>query len=330
MSRNRYYQGPPSDHYDGDRFFNPGLPDVDRSLFDLLRWRLGGRRARWTATPTRQTVPAARVADLSATLIGHASLLLQVDGRNILIDPVWSARASPLRWAGPRRYNAPGIAFDALPPVDLVLLTHNHYDHLDLQTLGRLWRAGRPQIVAPLGNDRVVARTDPDIQVRTLDWYQRAEVLPGLEVWLHPAYHWSSRSLSDRRMALWGGFFVRTQAARIYLAGDTGYGDGSIFRDVRARHGPPDLAVLPIGAYTPRWFLKNQHVNPAEAVQIMQDCGAAQALGVHWGTFALSDEPQFAPPQDLRRALEQAGVPGDRFLAMRPGDCWTRRAPAER
>ena len=151
-------------------------------------------------------------------------------------------------------------------------------------------------------------------------------MLPGLEVWLHPANHWSSRSLSDRRMAMWGGFVVRTQAACVYVAGDTGYGDGSIFRGVRAQHGPPDLAILPIGAYAPRWFLKDQHVNPAEAVQIMQNCGAAQALGVHWGTFALTDEPQLGPQQDLWRALESAGMRENRFLAMLPGDCWTRHA----
>ena len=324
MTRNRYYQGPPSGHYDGERFFNPGHPNVDRGLLELLRWRLGGQRARWTATPTRQASPAARVADLSVTLIGHASLLLQVDGRNILIDPVWSARASPMRWAGPRRYNEPGIAFEALPPIDLVLLTHNHYDHLDISTLRRVWQAWRPSMVAPLGNDGVIGRTDPDLQVCTLDWGQQVEILPGLEVWLHPAHHWSSRSLSDRRMALWGGFVVRTQVATIYAAGDTGYGDGAIFRAVRERHGPPDLAILPIGAYAPRWFLKDQHVNPAEAVQIMRDCDAAQALGVHWGTFALTDEPPFAPQQDLRRALLDAGMPAERFLAMRAGDCWTR------
>ncbi len=326
MSRNRYYQGPPSDHFDGERFFNPGHPDIDRSLAALLRWRLGEKRPRWTPTPTRQAAPAATVAGLSVTMIGHASGLLQTDNRNILVDPVWSPRASPLRWAGPRRYNEPGIAFDALPPIDLILLTHNHYDHLDIPTLRRLWQAGRPPILAPLGNDRVIARADPELTVRTLDWGEHAEMLPGLEVWLHPAHHWSSRSLSDRRMALWGGFVVRSPAATIYLAGDTGYGDGAIFRQVRERHGPPDLAILPIGAYSPRWFLKDQHADPAEAVRMMQDCGAAQALGVHWGTFALSDEPQFAPEQDLRRALEQAGVPQERFLALRPGDCWTRQA----
>ncbi len=325
MAGNRYYQGPPSDHYDGERFFNPGHPGFDRSLVELLRWRLGGQRPAWAATAVRTVVPAPSVADLSVTLIGHASLLLQVDGRNILVDPVWSDRASPLRRIGPRRYNPPGVAFDALPKIDAVLLTHNHYDHFDIRTLRRLWEAGRPPMVAPLGNDRVLARTDPGIGVRTLDWGEKLTVAPGIEVWLQPAIHWSSRGVADRRMALWGGFFIATPVASLYVAGDTGYGDGSIFRGVRERHGAPDVAILPIGAYTPRWFLKDQHVDPAEAVRIMQDCSAVQALGVHWGTFALSDEPQHAPKQDLQRALQDAGIPQDRFLAMSPGDCWTRR-----
>jgi L-ascorbate metabolism protein UlaG (beta-lactamase superfamily) len=324
MASNRYYQGPSSGHWDGERFFNPGHPSVDRSLADLLRWRLGGTRASWAATETRQVVPATSVSDLSVTLIGHASLLLQMDGHNILVDPVWSARASPLRRLGPRRFNAPGVAFEALPPIGAVLLTHNHYDHLDLATLRRLWRTGRPQVVAPLGNDRVVARSDPDIPVRTLDWGQGAEICPGLEVWLHPANHWSSRGLADRRHALWGGFVIKTRAATLYVAGDTGYGDGTIFRAVRTLYGPPDVAILPIGAYAPRWFLKDQHVDPAEAVRIMQDCGAVQALGVHWGTFALTDEKQDAPPRELRQALAAADIPEARFLAMRPGDCWSR------
>ena len=325
MAGNRYYQGPPSDHYDGERFFNPGHPGFDRSLVELLRWRLGGQRPAWAATAVRTVVPAPSVADLSVTLIGHASLLLQVDGRNILVDPVWSDRASPLRRIGPRRYNPPGVAFDALPKIDAVLLTHNHYDHFDIRTLRRLWEAGQPPMVAPLGNDRVLARTDPGIRVRTLDWGEKLTVAPGIEVWLQPAIHWSSRGVADRRMALWGGFFIATPVASLYVAGDTGYGDGSIFRGVRERHGAPDVAILPIGAYTPRWFLKDQHVDPAEAVRIMQDCSAVQALGVHWGTFALSDEPQHAPKQDLQRALQDAGIPQDRFLAMSPGDCWTRR-----
>ena len=323
MPRNLYYQGPPSDHFDGERFFNPGQPDIDKSLLALLRWRIGGKRPAWSRTQATQTVPAASVAGLSVTLIGHASLLIQVAGRNLLVDPVWSERASPFRFAGPRRYNAPGVAFEKLPPIDAVLLTHNHYDHFDPATLRRVWQAWRPQMIAPLGNDRVLAKTDPEIPVRTLDWGESTEACPGIEAWLHPAFHWSSRSLSDRRMALWGGFVLKAGATTIYVAGDTSYRDGSIFRLVRERHGAPEIAILPIGAYEPRWFLRDQHVNPAEAVRIMQDCGARQALGVHWGTFALSDEGQHAPERDLRLALADADLAEARFIAMRAGECWS-------
>ena len=319
---NRYYKGPPSDHFDGVRFFNPGQPSTDRSLGELLRWRFGGHRARWQAAPGRQAAPAACVDTLAITFIGHASLLIQVAGRNLLIDPVWAERASPSQLAGPRRVNAPGIAFDALPPIDAILLTHNHYDHLDVTTLRRLWRSHRPRVLAPLGNDRVVARRAPDIAVETMDWGQSASVEGGVTVWLHPAHHWSARGFGDRRMALWGGFVIKAPARCIYIAGDTGYGDGRIFRDVRTQYGAPDLAVLPIGAYEPRWFMKDQHADPAEAVQIMLDCGAAQALGVHWGTFPLTDEPRTEPPDLLRRELARRGLPAGRFLAMQPGDQW--------
>ena len=323
---NRYYSGPASDHFDGIRFFNPGQPSTDRSLTDLLRWHLGGNRAPWTPAPTgqamRRIVPARSVDNLAVTLIGHASLLIQAAGRNLLVDPVYAERASPVQWAGPRRVNPPGVAFDDLPPIDAVLLTHNHYDHLDIPALRRLWQRDRPRLLAPLGNDRVVANAAPEVAVETLDWGQSLALDGGLTVWLHPAYHWSSRGLTDRRMALWGGFVIRPPAGCVYVAGDTGYGDGRIFRDVRTRYGAPDLAILPIGAYEPRWFMKDQHVNPAEAVQIMLDCGAAQALGVHWGTFQLTDEPLLAPAQALARELDRRGLDAGRFQAMTPGDRW--------
>jgi L-ascorbate metabolism protein UlaG (beta-lactamase superfamily) len=241
---------------------------------------------------------------------------------NILVDPVWSARASPVSWAGPRRVTAPGIAFENLPPIDAVLVTHNHYDHLDIGTLRRVWRRHRPRIVAPLGNDAVIARQAPDIAVAAHDWYETIALGDGVSVTLHPAHHWSARFLRDRRMALWCGFVLKTPAGVIYIAGDTGYGDGAIFRDVIARHGAPDVAILPIGAYEPRWFMQGQHTNPDEAVRIMLDTGAAQALGVHWGTFNLTDEPRLQPPQFLQSALAAHGVAADRFIALAPGDVW--------
>lgn len=324
---NRYYRGPPSDHFDGTLFFNPGHPDTDRGLGEVLRWRLGGKRPHWpTAVPGRQTVPDARVAELRVTMIGHASVLIQTAGLNLLVDPVWSDRVSPVPWAGPRRVNPPGVAFDRLPPIDAVLLTHNHYDHLDIATLKRVWAGHGARVIAPLGNDAVIARSAPDIAVETRDWWQEVALADDATVTLCPANHWSARGVGDRRMALWGGFVVRTGAGQVYIAGDTGYGDGHVFRDVRARLGAPDLAILPIGAYEPRWFMAAQHTDPDQAVRIMLNCGARQALGVHWGTFALTNEPRTEPREALAVALAERAMPASSFLALEPGDVWS--APA--
>jgi L-ascorbate metabolism protein UlaG (beta-lactamase superfamily) len=330
MTGNRYYHGPTSDHFDGVRFFNPGLPTTDRGVSDLLRWRLTGKRSSWPASVERsQVVPESRVdGGPTVTMVGHATVLIQVAGRNVLVDPVWSERASPMQWAGPRRVSAPGIAFDRLPPIDVVLLTHNHYDHLDATTLQRVWERHRPRIVAPLGNDTVIHHTAPSIVVETGDWGQVIELGAGLVVHIHPANHWSARGMSDRRMALWAGFVLETPTSRIYVAGDTGYGDGRIFRELRRSDSPIDLAILPIGAYEPRWFMKDQHCDPDEAVQIMIDCGARQAVGVHWGTFQLTDESRLAPKERLLAALGQRGMPAESFVALEAGDVWPPQPPA--
>ncbi|WP_044559348.1 MBL fold metallo-hydrolase [Azospirillum sp. B4] len=323
MPANPYYAGPVTDHFDGLRFFNPGHPATDRSLKEILRWRWGGKRPVWPkAVPGRQVRPEPRVEGLAVTMVGHATVLIQVAGLNLLVDPVWSDRVSPVQWLGPRRVNRPGVAFDHLPPIDAVLLTHNHYDHLDVGTLRRLWATHRPRIVTPLGNDRVIATEVGTMPVETGDWGQSVTLGPTVTAWFHPAYHWSARRLGDRRMALWCGFVLETPAGVVYVAGDTGYGDGAIFRQVRDRYGAPAVAVLPIGAYAPRWFMKQQHCDPAEAVRILADCGAHQGLAVHWGTFPLSDEERLAPPAELAEALAQRGMAAGRFLAMEPGDVW--------
>jgi L-ascorbate metabolism protein UlaG (beta-lactamase superfamily) len=322
MANNRYYRGPVSGHFDGTRFFNPDHPDTDRRLRDMLRWRFVEQRAMWpNSVAVTQAIPDARVDGLRVTMVGHATVLIQAAGRNYLVDPVWSERASPYTWAGPRRVTAPGIAFEHLPPVDVVLLTHNHYDHLDIATLERLWRRDRPRVIAPLGNDAVIAGGVPGITVETGDWGDAFD-FGGAGVRLHPAQHWSARGLRDRRMALWCGFILETAAGRVYVSGDTGYGDGRIFRDVKALYPSVDLAILPIGAYAPRWFMKDQHTDPDEAVQIMLDCGARQALGVHWGTFQLTDEPRLEPQERLAAALAARGMAAEAFPAMSPGDVW--------
>ena len=320
MARNRYYDGPPSDHFDGTRFFNPGQPSTDRGLRAILRWKLAGAAAKWPksvlVTPAK---PEARVDGLCVTMVGHASLLIQAAGVNILTDPVWSERASPFRRVGPKRVTAPGIAFEGLPPIDVVLLSHAHYDHLDVDTLLRLQAAHDPLMTMPLGNDAVVRAAVPAARCMTGDWWDRLDLGGGIATTLTPANHWSNRWTSDTRMTLWSGHHLETPAGTIWFVGDTGYGDGRIFSEVRERLGAPDVALIPIGAYAPRWFMAAQHVDPAEAVRIFADVNAGHALGIHWGTFQLTDEPREAPVEELAAALDNARIVPDRFVAAEAG-----------
>lgn len=308
MSGNAYYAGPVSDHFDGTRFFNPdGTPP--RGLGDFLRWRFGGARAPWPDTvAVTQVRPEARVAGLRATMVGHATVLIQAGGRNVLTDPVWSKRVSPVQFAGPARVTAPGVAFAALPPVDLVVLSHNHYDHMDIDTLRRLHARDAMPVVTPLGNDTILRDAIPGIDVRAGDWEEVVEA-GGLRVRLLRCHHWSSRGPRDRRHALWSSFALDTPAGRVLAVGDTGYDEGRPYA-AAARHGPYRFATIPIGAYAPRWFMAPQHQNPEEAVAGFRASGARHALGMHWGTFQLTDEPIAEPAERL-------------------ADWWRRRRPAD-
>jgi L-ascorbate metabolism protein UlaG (beta-lactamase superfamily) len=325
----RYYSGPVSDHFDGERFFDPAgaLP---RNRRDLLRWfverRWRGTKAKWPvwAPSPFADHPPARVegAVWRICFVGHASMLIQTAGLNMLLDPVWSKRASPFRFMGPKRVNDPGIAFADLPPIDIVLVSHGHYDHLDLATLSQLAATHHPRVITPLGNDAIMRNHDPTISVERYDWDQRVEIAADVAVTPVPTRHWSARNLSDRNMSLWASFVIETPAGRIYFVGDSGYGDGRYFRRARERYGPLRLAILPIGAYEPRWFMRDQHMNPAESVQAFVDCGAEFALGHHYGTFQLTDEPIDAPLVALADALKVAGIPAERFRTLRPGQAW--------
>lgn len=323
VTRNRYYQGPTSDHFDGTRFFNPGQASTDRGLAALIRWKIARGSARWPmSVPVKSTRPDQRVDGLRVTMIGQASVLIQAAGVNILTDPVWSERASPVRFAGPKRVTAPGIAFDDLPPIDIVLLSHSHYDHLDIATLRRLHDVHAPLMAMPLGNDAIVRAALPSARCIAGDWWDRISLGQNIATTLTPAYHWSNRWPSDTRMMLWSGHFIETAAGSIWFAGDTGYGDGQIFGEIRQRLGSPDAALIPIGAYAPRWFMAAQHINPEEAVRIFRDVGASQALGIHWGTFQLTDEAREEPIEGLAIALAQSSVPADRFVAAVPGQVY--------
>jgi L-ascorbate metabolism protein UlaG (beta-lactamase superfamily) len=321
MARNPYYRGPASDHFDGTRFFNPGEPDTDRTLGDVLRWRRSVPDNPWPGSvAVTPVVPEARVEGLRVTMVGHATVLIQLAGLNLLTDPVWSQRASPLSFAGPKRITVPGVRLEDLPPIDAILLSHNHYDHLDIAALKALHARHAPLIVTPLGNDAIVRRHVPAARIATGDWGDRIDLAPGADVHIVPATHWSSRGVRDRRMALWGGFMLRAGGKLVYFAGDTGYGTGAIFRAMRARFGPTDLALIPIGAYDPRWFMAAQHTDPEEAIQIMLDLEARAAVGIHWGSFKLTDEPRDEPAVRLAAGLAARGIEPDAFVALKPAD----------
>ncbi len=324
--RNPYYTGPVSDHFDGTLFFNAG-GSAPRGFRDLLRWQLHDRGSRWPKTvdsPHAGATPADRVdgTALRVTMVGHATMLLQVAGLNILTDPVWSNIVSPLPYLGPGRRNPPGIAFKDLPAIDLVLLTHNHYDHLDAATLKRLQREHDPLVVTPLGNDTIIRAAAPGMRIAVGDWGDRIRVGDTAAIHIEPCHHWSARGSRDRRMALWAAFVLETPAGRIYHIGDTGFHGGLHYREAGHKHDSFRLALLPIGAYEPRWFMQDHHQNPQEAVDGMRLCGAQHAVGHHWGTFRLTNESVDAPPRALADALARASVDTGRFRALRPGESW--------
>lgn len=318
------YAGPVSDHFNGRQFFDrDGAPP--KSFRDVLRWQFGSGRQRqawpkWAPSPHADTPPArVDAGKVRLSFVGHVSWLIQTSGLNILVDPVWSARASPIGWIGPKRCNDPGIAFEALPPIDVALVSHGHYDHLDVATLSKLAAKFSPRVITPLGNDITMRRADGAIQAEAFDWHDRVELGNKIAVTLVPTRHWSARGFFDRNRALWASFVLETPAGRIYIVCDSSYGEGHHFRRVGEAHGPLRLAILPIGAYEPRWFMQDQHMNPSDAVKALADCGAQAALAHHHGTFQLTDEAIDAPVTGLQAALDEAKIPRERFVAVKPG-----------
>ncbi|MDX2203387.1 MAG: MBL fold metallo-hydrolase [Hyphomicrobiaceae bacterium] len=324
---NAYYSGPLSDHFDGTLFFNPDGTGP-KSAMELLKWQFWETRARWPdsfPSPHPFDEPPQRVArdEVRISYVGHASFLIQIGGRNLLLDPVWAKRASPLKAVGPKRVNAPGIAFEKLPPIDFVLVTHNHYDHMDTGLIGRVWQAHRAPVVTPLGNDTIVRGDVPEIDARAFDWHATVDLGEGVRLTLEPTVHWSARGLGDRRHALWASFVIEGPKHKIYCVGDSAFGDGSVFRRVAERHPTIDLALLPIGAYEPRWFMHTSHMNPEESMTALELCGAKAALGHHWGTFQLTNEAIEMPREALAAARAARKLPDDRFIALRPGQVHT-------
>ncbi|HFC05034.1 MAG TPA: hypothetical protein ENJ55_04945, partial [Rhizobiales bacterium] len=257
--------------------------------------------------------------DFSVTFIGHATVLLQISGINILTDPFFSQRTSPVSFAGPKRVCQPGIAIDKLPPIDFVLLSHNHYDHLDLEALAQIHDRYEPVIITPLGNGAIINQTGQPHQIAEADWGDTIVLKDDLKVTLTPALHWSKRTFKDRNMALWCAFLLQTPFGSVYFAGDTGYGNGNHFKAIRQQFGPVRLSLLPIGAYEPRWFMKAQHMNPNDAVKAHLDLESRQSIAIHHGTIQLTDEAMEAPLKDLETALKNNAVDPERFHVLECG-----------
>ncbi len=307
--------------------FRNNHPHARHGLIELLLWRWErtlrrasrGRTSNLPRVPNNPNYLKANGHDTTVTWVGHATLLLQVSGINILTDPHLTDRASPLSWAGPKRRVPPGLGFADLPPIHLVLISHNHYDHLDLPTLR--WLAQQPheqqpRAIVPLGLRALVAEQGLR-QITELDWWQRVTV-GDATIHAVPAQHFSARTPFDRNQTLWAGYVVEHPSFRFFFAGDTGY--SADFKAIGRRLGPMDLAAIPIGAYEPRWFMHPMHVNPEEAVKIHQDVRSRHSVAIHWGTFELTDEPLDEPPRRLQEALVAAGLSAEQFCVMQHGE----------
>ena len=302
---------PLNDHSRVSGFYHPWpIPRPEVDVWDWFMHRQPAKWPTWEENPVVTTLPTAKpdahLDDWQAWVVGHATVLLRIGSAFILTDPVWAMRASPLPFAGPKRVRAAGLALAQLPKIDAVLLSHNHYDHMDVAALRWLHARDQMPIFAGLVNSQYLPK---DMQVIELDWWQQAVIPnhPQLNVVFTPAQHFSGRGLKDRNLALWGGLSVITASQdHFFFAGDTGY--SAHFAQIKDRLGAPRLALLPIGAYEPRSVMRAMHMDPFEAVQAHIDLAAKQSLAIHYRTFQLTDEAMNQPLLDLAQALTQHGL----------------------
>lgn len=310
---------PVSDHYNGSRFFNPD-DQRKNTLWTFAKMMATTRRSKWPKfiekAPSIYRKPKTIVDEVAVTFINHATVLIHINGITLLTDPVWSERVSPFTWAGPKRHRKPGIAIEDLPKIDCVVISHNHYDHMDIATLKCLNEKYQPRFVVPLGNKTFLNKCGLS-NVTELDWWESIDALPDVKVSCTPAKHFSGRSPFDQNKTLWASYMISFGERSIYFGGDTAY--STHFRVIRERLGRPDLAFLPIGAYQPEWFMKLVHMNPEEAVQAHLDLGASHSVGIHFGTFQLTSERIDQPTEELETALKNRSTHADNFVALCEG-----------
>lgn len=314
------YRGPVSDHFDGRKFINPGGVKP-KGFNDLIRWARTRQRGEWKEMMhiSPGPPPPAKVEgdSIRVTFVNHSTFLIQTRGLNILIDPVWSDRASPVSFAGPRRMRPPGIRFGDLPKIDVVLLTHNHYDHLDIRTMKRLAAEHQPEIYCPLGVGRYLVKNGIR-NVTEMDWWDEAGMDAGIKLICTPAQHFSGRGMFDRDRTLWSGFALQMETGSIYYSGDTGYGD--FFSEIASKISPVKLAFIPIGAYKPEWFMASIHTSPADALRIHSETGSLKSIGMHFGTFPLADDGMGEAERDLMDLIKEREIGTGEFIVMDEGE----------
>jgi L-ascorbate metabolism protein UlaG (beta-lactamase superfamily) len=313
------YQGPPSDHFDGRKFHNLGgmQPMGFKQLFKWMRTREKGEWKELKNVPFGPP-PAGKVEgdSIVVTFINHSTFLIQTRGLNILTDPIWSEYASPVSFMGPKRMRPPGIRFEDLPTVDIILLTHNHYDHLDIETLKKLSAKFNAKIYCPLGVGLYLAKEGIG-NITEMDWWGETEIEQGLSLICTPAQHFSGRGMFDRDRTLWSGFALKTDKGSIYYSGDTGYGD--FFKEIAQRLSPIRLSFLPIGAFKPEWFMSSIHTSPDDAVRIHQILKSPQSIGMHFGTFPLADDGMNEAGETLKDVLKKEGISENEFIVPEEG-----------
>jgi L-ascorbate metabolism protein UlaG (beta-lactamase superfamily) len=317
VSNSKY---PKSDHYNGDTFYHR-WSDSPKSLWTVLKWRWTADRKEWPKVVENKNSPnfsnELGSNQLEVTYVNHATVYVRHNEIAFLTDPIWSNRTSPVSFAGPKRIRQPGVQIDKLPSLDYVFISHNHYDHLDIETLQQLNKIYKPIFFVPLG-DRDLLLKNRIENVVELDWWSKSSLKNDVELYFAPTRHWSARGISDRNKSLWGSYVFKTkQNKKIYFAGDTGYCD--VFAELSNKYGPMDFSLIPIGAYEPRWFMKESHVNPDEAVQIHLDLQSKKSMGIHFGTFQLTDEGFEEPVNDLEKAKKQKSIPEADFFAPEVG-----------
>jgi L-ascorbate metabolism protein UlaG (beta-lactamase superfamily) len=313
-----------SDHFDGKKFFNPTLTEQFSPGFsDVFRMVKDGR-AEWPDHVENLGVPRLDVElgpnDIALTFVNHATFLIQFSGLNILTDPVWSDRLGPSLFGikvGPKRVRAPGVKIEDLPKIDVIVISHNHYDHLDIETLKKINDRFSPKVLVPLGHKSLIESIGIK-DVQELDWWESVKINPDIHITLTPGQHSSRRGLFDLDRSLWGGYFIQHGERGVYFDGDSGY--STHYAEINKQLGSPDIALLGVGAYLPRWFMKSLHMNPAEAVVAHKNLGAKLSIGMHSGTFQLSAEAFDQPSKDLKKALEQEGLLQGCFIFLYEGE----------